>query len=165
MAVSSTRDKSVMITIGIDPGATGAFAVCRDGKILDAVDLPVMARSTGKGNELNARELGNLLVPYINGSRCIIESVHAMPGQGVSSTFHFGESFGALKAVLSVLEIPYTLVTPQRWKKHYGLIGHEKDAARTLAITRFPEVADKLKRKKDCGRADAILMAAFPLAW
>ena len=146
--------------IGIDPGQTGAIAVFRDSIPVEVYDMPVMARVRGSGEEVNAHELGSILAQYTrDGSEALLESVSAMPGQGVSSMFRFGEGFGVVKGVLGALGIPYSLVTPQRWKKQYGLIGKDKDAARSLAITRYPGMADKLKRKKDVGRADAILIA------
>lgn len=159
---------SGVVRIGIDPGQTGAIAVFFEGQVIAVHDMPVMARAHGSGNEINTAELAEI----ISGIKleagyseypvhALIEAVAAMPGQGVSAMFRFGESFGAVKGVLSALGIPYGLITPQRWKKHYGLIGKDKDAARTLAITRHPEIASSLKRIKDHGRADAILIAAF----
>lgn len=154
-----------MIQIGIDPGQTGAIAICDDGVIVDVHDMPVMARAHGSGQEVNTVELAEMLAEvkrFAEVPICAkIEAVSAMPGQGGSSMFRFGESFGAVKGVVSALGIPYQLITPQRWKKHYGLIGKEKDASRTLAITRFTEIGKKLSRKKDHGRADAVLIAAY----
>lgn len=147
--------------IGIDPGQTGAIAFFLNDVVVDVFDMPVMARTHGSGLEVNTSELAEILRSRPYESTALLEAVSAMPKQGGTGIFHFGESFGAVKGVLGALGIPYKLVTPQRWKKHYGLIGKEKDVARTLAITRHPEVADKLKRKKDGGRADAILIAAF----
>ena len=84
-----------------------------------------------------------------------------MPGQGVASTFRFGESVGVVLGVLGALQIPVRMVTPGRWKKAAGILGRDKDAARTLAIQHHPEIADRLTRKKDIGRADAVCIARF----
>ena len=84
-----------------------------------------------------------------------------MPGQGVSSTFHFGESVGVVLGVLGALQMPIRMVTPAKWKKAAGLLGRDKDAARTMAIQHHPEIADQLTRKKDIGRADAVCIARF----
>ena len=151
--------------IGIDPGITGAiYFNTVEGKIV--VDMPIMAKTSGKGNQINPYELTSLLIqPPIDRLTGIeaayLESVHAMPGQGVSSVFSFGKSVGIIEGVLAALNIPLVMVTPQRWKKNAKLIGKDKDAARTLAIQLYPELSDRLSRKKDIGRADAILIAEF----
>jgi len=163
MKIMDTTKKPIpTVVLGIDPGQTGAISVLRNGVPARIFDMPIMSRVRGGGQEINAHELARILSEFSDSvSIAMLESVSALPGQGVSSMFRFGESFGAVKGVLGALEIPYNLVTPQRWKKHFGLIGKEKDAARSIAITRYPGMADKLKRKKDIGRADAILIAAF----
>jgi len=153
-----------MITIGIDPGQTGAIAAmtCR-GTVLLLRDMPVSARLYGKGSQVNGGELASILMDARGGDECIarIEQVAAMPGQGVTSMLHFGESLGIIIGVLNTLQIRYTMPRPQQWKKAAGLIGKDKDAARTLALQLFPEVGDMLTRKKDVGRADALLIAKF----
>ena len=151
--------------IGIDPGITGAIYF-RENHYFDVVDMPIMAKTSGKGNQINPYELTSLLIqPPIDRLTGIeaayLESVHAMPGQGVSSVFSFGKSVGIIEGVLAALNIPLVMVTPQRWKKNAKLIGKDKDAARTLAIQLYPELSDRLSRKKDIGRADAILIAEF----
>ena len=154
-----------MTILGIDPGITGAiYFNTVEGKIV--VDMPIMAKTSGKGNQINPYELTSLLIqPPIDRLTGIkaayLESVHAMPGQGVSSVFSFGKSVGTIEGVLAALNIPLVMVTPQRWKKNAKLIGKDKDAARTLAIQLYPELSDRLSRKKDIGRADAILIAEF----
>ena len=151
--------------IGIDPGITGAiYFNTVEGKIV--VDMPIMAKTSGKGNQINPYELTSLLmqppIDRLTGIKAAyLESVHAMPGQGVSSVFSFGKSVGTIEGVLAALNIPLVMVTPQRWKKNAKLIGKDKDAARTLAIQLYPELSDRLSRKKDIGRADAILIAEF----
>ena len=154
-----------MTILGIDPGITGAiYFNTVEGKIV--VDMPIMAKTSGKGNQINPYELTSLLmqppIDRLTGIKAAyLESVHAMPGQGVSSVFSFGKSVGTIEGVLAALNIPLVMVTPQRWKKNAKLIGKDKDAARTLAIQLYPELSDRLSRKKDIGRADAILIAEF----
>lgn len=149
--------------IGIDPGQTGAIAFVTKGKVAALIDMPIMARTHGKGQQVDPYALASALIEAgtANISGAVMEQVSAMPGQGVSSMFNFGESVGIIKGVLGALQIPVRFVTPQRWKKMAGLMGKNKNAARTLAIQLHPEVADQLTRKKDIGRADAILIARF----
>lgn len=155
------------VTIGIDPGQTGALAVLADGQFAGFYDMPTVARPAG-GQQVNGAELAAQLReiraahPDVEVRACI-EQVNAMPGQGVSSMFRFGEGYGVVQGVLAALGIPMALVHPQRWKKTVGLIGREKDVARTVAIQQYPAAAGGLKRKKDVGRADALLIAAW--AW
>ena len=148
-------------TIGIDPGITGAIALIEDGKVIEVEDMPIMAKSSGKGNQVNAVRLSAIIEGFMF-SREIwvnIEAVNAMPGQGVTSQFSLGKSAGIIEGVVAALALPYSMISPQKWKRKEGLIGKEKDAARALCIREHPEIADKLTRKKDGGRADAILIA------
>jgi len=145
--------------IGIDPGLSGAIAVLNDDLSLFAVyDMPVMAVSKGK-NQVNAAALADLVLIEGRPDIAYLEQVHAMPGQGVSGMFSFGTSYGIVQGVLAALRIPMVLVRPQAWKGRAGLSGKDKDMARTLAIRLYP--AADLSRKKDIGRADAILIARF----
>ena len=125
--------------------------------------MPTVPKSSGKGQMLNAHGLRDLLEDDGIGDVHVawIEQVHAMPKQGVSSAFGFGRSVGAIEGVVAALYIPTEMVTPQEWKKRAGLLRKPKDAARGLAIRLFPDVADRLARKKDVGRADALLIAHF----
>ncbi|MBD1162896.1 crossover junction endodeoxyribonuclease, partial [Pelagibacterales bacterium SAG-MED12] len=93
--------------------------------------------------------------------RVIIEQVSAMPGQGVTSMFNFGQSFGILKGICSAMQLPMYFVRPAKWKKYFGLIKSEKDASRTKAIEIFPYFSSHLSKKKDSNKADAILIASF----
>ena len=93
--------------------------------------------------------------------KVVIEQVSAMPGQGVTSMFNFGQSFGVLKGVCSAMQLPMYFVRPAKWKKYFNLINSEKDASRTKAIQVFPYVSDRLSKKKDSNKADAILIASF----
>jgi crossover junction endodeoxyribonuclease RuvC len=153
------------VVIGCDPGQSGALALLADGQPAGFIDMPTMARAAG-GNEVNAAELAASLRGVMHSHRgayiiAIVEAVSAMPGNGASSMFRFGESFGVLKGVLGALSIPYQLVHPQTWKRKLTLIGSDKDAARTMAIRLFPQIAMDLARKKDIGRADALLVARY----
>ena len=152
--------------IGIDPGITGAIAFMDDaGECGDVMDIPTMAKASGKGQQIDPYALFSMLMELRRMSPCgataYLERVNAMPGQGVSSVFSFGKSVGIIEGVIAALSIPVKMPTPQSWKKRAGLTGKDKDAARTLAIQLHPEIADKLSRKKDIGRADAILIAEF----
>ena len=151
------------IILGFDPGQTGAVAAFDGERIEAVIDMPTMTRLHGKGNQVNPYALTTALIDLCAGreATAVLEAVSAMPGQGVTSTFHFGESVGVVLGVLGALQIPVRMVTPAKWKKAAGLLGRDKDAARTLAIQLHPEVADQLARKKDTGRADAVGIARF----
>ena len=96
-----------------------------------------------------------------NQVRVVIEQVSAMPGQGVTSMFNFGQSFGVLKGVCTAMQLPMYFVRPAKWKKYFNLINSEKDASRTRAIEIFPSFSSSLSKKKDSNKADAILIASF----
>ncbi len=149
--------------IGIDPGVTGAVAVLTD-KITVIIDMPVM--TTGKKQQINPYELYKQLLSITmtveNPNRdCTVylEQVSAMPGQGVTSSFGFGVSFGIIQGVVAALKVPLVMVPPVVWKRRAKLLGKDKDQARTLAQRLYPTV--ELGRKKDIGRADAVLIARF----
>ena len=91
----------------------------------------------------------------------IVEQVNAMPGQGVTSMFNFGQTFGAIKGVCAALGLPIFFVRPSKWKKHFELINSSKDASRTKAIEMYPNLSHKLARKKDVNKSDAILIARY----
>lgn len=155
---------SLRITFSVDPGFSGAIAVFRDGDPESVLDMPIM--QVGKWKEVDAQMLADsvrLIRRMYSGasfSACI-EHVGSMPTDGRTSAFRFGEGFGKVKAVFETLGIPYNLVTALAWKGRFGLIGTEKDAARVLAITRFPSMASELKRKKDGGRADSLWIGLY----
>ena len=91
----------------------------------------------------------------------VVEQVSAMPGQGVTSMFNFGQSFGVLKGICSAMQLSIHFVRPAKWKKYFNLINTEKDASRTKVIEIFPYISSKLSKKKDANKADAILIASF----
>ena len=147
--------------IGIDPGLDGAIAwLADDLAFAEVKDMPTMALTLGR-RQVNAAELAKMIRMelYRIPKTVYLERVSAMPGQGVSSMFSFGTSYGVVLGVLGALGYPVELVTPQQWKKRAGLIGKEKEAARTLAQQLYPQA--ELGRKKDIGRADALLIARF----
>ena len=150
--------------LSIDPGLTGAIALLSDAHTVKQIwDMPVMAANQGKGNIVNPYLLADIVkeAQESGANKAYIEAVHAMPSQGVSSSFKFGSTFGVLQGVVATVGLSMHFVTPQRWKKYHGLIGRDKDAARTLAIQQFPEQTQNLKRKKDGGRADAIMIGQY----
>lgn len=150
--------------IGIDPGLTGAIAMAGPDCIPVLLDLPIVAKLSGKGNELSARLLLAAMSAYAKDiDAAYVERVHAMPGQGVTGMFSLGRTVGVIDGILASLGIQTYYVEPNRWKRELGLTGKEKDAARTMAISLYPQAADQLSRKKDIGRADALLIAHYAI--
>ena len=153
-----------MKIIGIDPGLSGAIAVLENNKVLNIFDIPVMSEGKKNKRQLNSSLLVNLLKENINKEEevaVVVEQVNAMPGQGVTSMFNFGQTFGALKGICAALELPIFFVRPSKWKKHFELINSSKDASRTKAIEMYPKLSNQLSKKKDVNKSDAILIARF----
>ena len=155
-----------MIYIGIDPGLNGAVAYLPRGGITVVQDTPTMeVESSGKTrNKYNIAAMAAMLRPYSYGSEVlvILESVHSMPKQGVASSFTFGEGLGMWKGIIAAFNLPLEMPSPQRWKKEMMAdMGRDKDASRLRAIQLFPEMGDRLERKKDDGRAEALLLAEY----
>ena len=155
-----------MLIIGIDPGISGAISFFEDGKILDVVEMPTMTEGKKNKRQVNGSQVYNEILKKTNQLdkkeiRVIIEQVSAMPGQGVTSMFNFGQSFGILKGVCSAMQLPMYFVRPAKWKKYFSLINSEKDASRTKAIEIFPYFSTNLSKKKDSNKADAILIASY----
>ena len=155
-----------MLIIGIDPGISGSICFFKDGKILEVIEMPTMTDGKKNKKQLNGAQIFNEIKKRIINNelrdiRVIIEQVSAMPGQGVTSMFNFGQSFGVIKGICSAMELPIFYVRPAKWKKHFNLINSEKDASRTKAIEMFPNISQKLSRKKDNNKADAILIAYY----
>ena len=155
-----------MLIIGIDPGISGSICFFQDGKILDVVEMPTMTEGKKNKKQVNSSQIYNEILKRINKLennevRVVIEQVSAMPGQGVTSMFNFGQSFGILKGLCSAMQLPVYFVRPAKWKKYFSLINSEKDASRTRAIEIFPYFSSELSRKKDSNKADAILIASF----
>ena len=155
-----------MFIIGIDPGISGSICFFQDGKIIDVVEMPTMTEGKKNKKQVNGSQIFNEISDRIKkldkkDIKVIIEQVSAMPGQGVTSMFNFGQSFGILKGICSAMQLPMYFVRPAKWKKYFNLINSEKDASRTRAIEIFPYFSGQLSRKKDSNKADAILIASF----
>ena len=155
-----------MLIIGIDPGISGSICFFQDGKILDVVEMPIMTEGKKNKKQVNGSQIFNEILKRTENIdkkniKVVIEQVSAMPGQGVTSMFNFGQSFGILKGICSAMQLPMYFVRPAKWKKYFNLINSEKDASRTRAIEIFPYFSSELSRKKDINKADAILIANF----
>ena len=155
-----------MLIIGIDPGISGSICFFQDGKIVDVVEMPTMTEGKKNKKQVNGSQIFNEISEKIKKLdnkeiKVVIEQVSAMPGQGVTSMFNFGQSFGILKGICSAMQLPMYFVRPVKWKKYFNLINSEKDASRTRAIEVFPYFSGQLSRKKDSNKADAILIASF----
>ena len=126
--------------------------------------MPIMSEGKKNKNQLNSAQLVNIINKHILPSGdtfVIVEQVSAMPGQGVSSMFNFGQTFGSIKGICAALNLPIFYVRPAKWKKHFELINASKDASRTKVIEMYPSISDRLRRKKDVNKADAILIARY----
>ncbi|NIJ89447.1 crossover junction endodeoxyribonuclease RuvC [Xanthomonas campestris] len=160
---------TLRVTFGIDPGMSGAVAALIDGEAGPILDMPTM--TVGKKQEVDARAIAVFIReirsqhPGAVFAGCV-ERVRAMPPKdgrqaGAQSSMNFGESYAKAKTVLEVMGIPFSLAEPASWKRHFGLIGQDKEASRQLAIRRFPSAAPHLTLKKHSDRAEALLMALW----
>ena len=153
-----------MIIIGVDPGINGAISIVENKKILDVYDTPTMIDGKKNKRQINSAQVSNIFKERLKLNKeviVVVEQVNAMPGQGVTSMFNFGQSFGVIKGICAALNIPIHFVRPAKWKKHFNLIKTNKDASRTKVIESYPKISSKLHRKKDSNRADAILIALY----
>ena len=153
-----------MKIIGIDPGLSGAIAILENNKVSNIFDIPVMTEGKKNKRQLNSALLVNLLRENIDKEEevaVVVEQVNAMPGQGVTSMFNFGQTFGAIKGICAALEFPIYFVRPSKWKKHFELINSSKDSSRTKAIEMYPKLSNQLAKKKDVNKSDAILIARY----
>ena len=153
-----------MKIIGIDPGLSGGIAVLENNKVIDMFDMPVMSEGKKNKRQLNSAQLVKLIKENIkidDEIAVVVEQVNAMPGQGVTSMFNFGQTFGAIKGVCAALELPIFFVRPSKWKKHFELINASKDSSRTKAIEMYPTLSNQLAKKKDVNKSDAILIGRF----
>ena len=142
-----------MLIIGIDPGISGSICFFEDGKILDVIEMPTMNEGKKNKRQVNGAQIYNEITDRINklqkqDIRVVVEQVSAMPGQGVTSMFNFGQSFGVIKGICSAMQLPLYFVRPTKWKKYFNLIKSEKDASRTRAIEIFPYFSSQLSKKK-----------------
>ena len=155
-----------MLIIGIDPGISGAICFFENGEIKDVIDMPVMAEGKKNKKQINGSQIFNEISKRIKDHETvninvIIEQVSAMPGQGVTSMFNFGQSFGVIKGICAAMQLPIFFVRPAKWKKHFDLINAQKDSSRTKVIEMCPKISSILSKKKDANKADAILIANF----
>ena len=155
-----------MLIIGIDPGISGSICFFEDGIVKDVIEMPTMTDGKKNKRQVNSAQIFNEInerTKKIDKKKIkvVIEQVSAMPGQGVTSMFNFGQSFGVLKGICSAMQLSVYYVRPAKWKKYFNLINSEKDASRTRAIEIFPYFSAKLSKKKDNNKADAILIASF----
>ena len=155
-----------MLIIGIDPGISGSICFFKDGKILNVIEMPTMTEGKKNKKQVNGSQIYNEILNVIRDIekkeiKVIIEQVSAMPGQGVTSMFNFGQSFGILKGICSGMQLPMYFVRPAKWKKYFNLLNSGKDASRTKAIEIFPYFSSNLAKKKDSNKADAILIANY----
>jgi hypothetical protein len=141
--------------MGIDPGMSGALAFYFTGypERVAVEDMPVVA---GDVDAVTLAKRIAAMAPDL----VFLERVGAMPGQGVSSTFKFGRSYGVALGVIGAAAIPLHLVTPAKWKGHLRL-SSDKEQARAMALRLFPACGEHFKRKKDHGRAEAALIARY----
>ena len=155
-----------MLVIGIDPGISGAICFFENGQVKEIINMPVMADGKKNKRQINGPQTYNEILRRIKDYpkkdiTVVIEQVSAMPGQGVTSMFNFGQSFGVLKGICSAMQLSMFFIRPAKWKKYFGLIKTEKDASRTKVIEIFPYISSELSRKKDSNKADAVLIASF----
>ena len=153
-----------MLIIGIDPGITGGISILKNKKVLEVYDTPTMIDGKKNKRQVNGSQITNIIKEQLkndNEVMVVVEHVNAMPGQGVTSMFNFGQSFGVIKGICAALSLPIHFVRPTKWKKHFNLIKTNKEASRTKVIEIYPEISNKLSRKKDSNKADAILIASF----
>ena len=155
-----------MLIIAIDPGINGAICFFENGEVKDVLEMPTMAEGKKNKRQVNGHQMFNELSYRIkkydtHKINVVVEQVSAMPGQGVTSMFNFGQSFGVIKGICAAMQLPIFFVRPAKWKKHFELINTQKDASRTKAIEMFPKISSILSKKKDSNKADAILIASF----
>ena len=171
-----------MIIFGIDPGVSGAISILENKNVIEVVDMPTMIDGKKNKRQVNGAEVTNIFIKEMSNlqfqepkpiekefhpnswedrAKVVVEHVTAMPGQGVTSMFNFGQSFGVIKGICSALSLPIYFVRPTKWKKYFNLIKTNKDASRTKVIQVYPEISSKISRKKDSNKADAILIARY----
>ena len=153
-----------MIIIGIDPGVSGGISILENKKVIEVYDMPTMIDGKKNKRQVNGAQVANIIKEKLGDNKetvVVVEHVNAMPGQGVTSVFNFGQSFGVIKGICSALSLPIYFVRPTKWKRHFNLIKTNKDASRTKAIEIYPGISHKISRKKDSNKADAILIARY----
>jgi len=160
-----------MIIFGIDPGVSGAICALRKVNEISIYEMPTMIDGKKNKRQVNGAEVSNIFQKELENLtskdswqsevKVVVEHVTAMPGQGVTSMFNFGQSFGVIKGICAAMKLPIYFVRPTKWKKHFNLIKTHKDASRTKVIEIYPNISAQLSRKKDSNKADAILIARY----
>ena len=146
--------------VAFDPGLSGAIAFLSEaGELIDCRDLPIIGADTQR--RVDAANLASIIRQH-NPSRAVIEQVSAMPGNGVSSMFRFGQSLGTIAGACGALGLPVTWVTPSKWKKEAGL-DSTAEKSRARAIETWPDKAALFARVKDHNRAEAALLARWSI--
>ena len=143
--------------IGIDAGSVnGALgAIDHDGNYVESLMID------HKDKHILALVFKSRILSIVDpkeGAQICMEQVHAMPKQGISSTWNFARAVGVISAVCELTNYPFHLVSPQKWKKHFNLTA-DKNEALDLARKLFPKAP--LKLKKDINRAEALLIAEY----
>ena len=140
-----------MVYIGIDPGAKGSMCVIGNGKVLF--------------KDFDLKEYSSILKAFLDTDELMvaIEKVHAMPGQGVSSSFSFGQRLGELEGILTALQIPYELVAPKDWQKACGIPAKSDKKGIASVIQKLYPTAELYGNKGGLrdGRSDALGLAHF----
>ena len=157
-----------MVVFGVDPGVNGAISILKNKIIIDIYEMPTMIDGKKNKKQINGPYLSAIIKKYLKDKKLnneefvlLAEQVNAMPGQGVTSMFNFGQSFGVIKGVCAALSLPIYFVRPAKWKKHYNLINTNKDASRTKAIEIYPNASIQLSKKKDLNKAESLLIARY----
>jgi len=152
-----------MRVLGVDPGVSGGLAVVEiiDGAapvLVECSDIPVVG--TGAKERVDVAAIRNFIDRH-KPIRALIERAQAMPKQGVSSGFKYGRAIGAIEATVALCSIPVEIIEPSAWKRHWHLPGKDKESGRQKALQLFPAAHAALARKKDHGRAEAMLIALY----
>ena len=131
-----------MIIFGIDPGVSGAISILEDKKVIEIFEMPTMIDGKKNKKQVNGSQVANIIKERLKYNKeiiIVVEHVSAMPGQGVTSMFNFGQSFGVIKGICSALSIPIYFVRPTKWKKYFNLINTNKDAS-NLSLVNLNEI-------------------------
>lgn len=153
-----------MIKIGIDPGLSGGFAFCKDDKIIGYFETPtqeVPYKKTKTRRVIDLVELIPQIEEYVEYGEtvAVIEKVGAMPGQGVTSMFRFGETYGIVQGVMAAMRIPILYAHPHAWKAQVGLVGEDKQDSVKLANQMLHLSGQRLT--KHLGVSDAVLISLY----
>jgi crossover junction endodeoxyribonuclease RuvC len=156
---------SNMVTrlLGVDPGVNGGLSIIEitDGAapvLVGCIDIPVIGSAAKE--RVDSAAIRNFIERH-KPVHALIERAQAMPKQGASSGFKYGRAVGAIEAAIALCSIPLEIIEPSVWKRHWRLPGKDKEAARQRALQFFPDAHAALARKKDHGRAEAMLIALY----